>query len=100
MEELNIIMKFNEYKYERPNFKNVALELEDLAKKIDSSKNIDDIKKYINECNIIRSNFDTMATLVSIRHSINTLDEYYEKENDIFDENSNIVYSYLWKSLV
>lgn len=93
MEELNIIMKFNEYKYERPNFKNVALELEDLAKKIDSSKNIDDIKKYINECNIIRSNFDTMATLVSIRHSINTLDEYYEKENDIFDENSNIVYS-------
>lgn len=48
MEELNIIMKFNEYKYERPNFKNVALELEDLAKKIDSSKNIDDIKKYIN----------------------------------------------------
>ena len=29
-----------------------------------------------------------METLCSIRFSINTLDEFYSKENDWFDENS------------
>ena len=39
----------------------------------------------MSEINRMRNSFDTMATLVSVRHSIDTTDEFYDKENEYYD---------------
>ena len=40
----------------------------------------------MNEINKIRSNIDTMLNICYIRHSIDTNDEFYKKEQDYMDE--------------
>lgn len=47
----------------------------------------DNIMTQINE---MRNSFETMHALVSIRHSINTNDEFYDKENEYYDNASPI----------
>jgi|GEM_PF-1513690 len=42
----------------------------------------------------LRNHIDTMITLVSIRHSINTADDFYDKENDYCDEISPLLYGF------
>lgn len=81
-------MKFNEFKYERPNYEQVKVEFEKLVKDIQQATKYEDLKKYINELNKLRNHIQTMSTLVSIRYSINTTDDFYEKEKDYWDENS------------
>jgi len=96
-------MKFNDYKYERPNIEQIKKELEKLIcdfKNAESFKVQDEIMAQIN---IIRNNVETMMTLVGIRHSVDTTDEFYEKENDFVDENSPIyegIISDYYKELV
>ena len=41
----------------------------------------------------LRNYIDTMTTLVSIRHSINTADDFYDKENDYCDENQPFTFT-------
>lgn len=79
-------MKFQDYKYERPNYDEIKKSFLDLVNKI---KTTDDYKRqytYIMELNNIRKHIETMSTLVSIRNSINTADEFYEKETQYWDE--------------
>ena len=38
------------------------------------------------ELNNIRKHIETMSTLASIRNSINTADDFYEKETQYWDE--------------
>jgi M3 family oligoendopeptidase len=80
-------MKFNEYTYTRPN-------LEEFQGKM--KKFLDAMKEDLTvseELNIIKSVFDlqdeinTMAALVSVRHTIDTRDKFYEEEQNFFDEN-------------
>lgn len=80
-------MKFNEYSYSRPDFTALKGEVESLIKKFNESENVEGQIQAVERFNEIRSNIDTMSTLVSIRNSINTTDEFYEKEKEFFDEN-------------
>lgn len=79
-------MKFNEFKYKRPNYENIKIKFENLIKNMGNSQNYEEIRKNINEINKLRNHIDSMATLVSIRYSINTEDEFYSKEKDYWDE--------------
>ena len=81
-------MKFNDYKYERPNIDNIVKDAETLTKKIDGETNLEVVLECIKEAQKINDTFQTMATLCSIRNSINTADEFYETETAFFDENS------------
>lgn len=45
--------------------------------------------------NKLRSEFDTMQQIASIRHSIDTNDEFYKAEQDFFDENGPVVQEYI-----
>ena len=73
-------MKFSDYKYERPIYEEVKKEFISIIDKINNSCTYEEQKENIKKLNILRNNVETMATLSSIRHSINTLDEFYEKE--------------------
>src|SRR5690554_355017 len=84
-------MKFNEFKYERPNldtFKNLILKELNL---IATSKTLDEEIKAIKKINDLNDELQSMATLVSIRNSINTKDPFYEEEQAFFDENMPVV---------
>ncbi|MBC8632572.1 M3 family oligoendopeptidase [[Eubacterium] tenue] len=80
-------MKFSEFKYERPDYSRIRIQFEDLVKAIENSKSYEELKKNIDEINKLRNHIESMATLVSIRYSINTADEFYEKEKEYWDEN-------------
>lgn len=80
--------KFKDFKYERPDLEKVIKVSEDLLDKFKGAKDVGEQNEIIREINKIRNKVETMVSLVSIRHSIDTEDEFYEKENTFIDENS------------
>ena len=87
-------MNFNDYKYERIDIDAVKKQFEEL---IDSFKKADNAEKQyeiMDKVINLRNHIDTMTTLVSIRHSINTADDFYDKENDYCDEISPLLYGF------
>ena len=97
------MLKFNEFKYERPDINLITEKLKSLINRFKESKDVESQNEILKEINKIRSNFETMASLVHIRHSINTEDEFYVEEQDFMDEVSplyqNIVMEF-YKALV
>ena len=81
------MVKFKDYKYERPDLSKITDEFNLLLDKFTEAKSYEDQSKILKEINRLRNYVDTMGTLVFIRHSIDTEDEYYAKENDFIDEN-------------
>ena len=82
-------MKFNDFVYERPNleeFKAFISEKVDLLNNASFLETVD----IINEVEKRANEFDTMYNLCSIRNSINTVDEFYEKEMEFFDSNAPV----------
>lgn len=79
-------MKFQDIPYERPD---IAKEQENLALLAEQFKAADTFEQQwelMLQMNEMRRRLSTMAVLVSIRYSIDTLDPFYEKENEFMDE--------------
>ncbi|WP_297137048.1 M3 family oligoendopeptidase [Terrisporobacter sp.] len=96
-------MKFSEYKYERPNYNIIKKSFLELVEKIKDSTTYEEQRKYIMELNKIRKHIETMSSIASIRNSINTADEFYEKETEYWDEHSPLyeeLNSDFYKSLI
>lgn len=87
-------MKFSEYQYIRPNIEEAKEKLAKAIEIINNSQSVEEVTKTIDEVNVLRADIDTAATLCSIRYSINTVDEFYVKEQEFFDENGPILTSY------
>lgn len=87
-------MKFSEYRYERPDAEQFKLEFTNLLKGLETG-NLEEQKAAVAAMNELRSTFDTMQTLVSVRHSINTEDEFYKAEQDYMDEIGPVVQEYI-----
>ncbi len=80
-------MTFSEYPYQRPDMEAFTTAF---TTAIDTFKNADtaDVQETaMDTIHQLRFNFDTMQSLASIRHSIDTKDEFYDQEKDFFDEN-------------
>ncbi len=80
------MLKFKDYKYKRPDFKRLEIELNDLIVKFKNVESLDMAIEYFEEINRIKKSISTMEELVYIRHSIDTLDKYYEDEQNFMDE--------------
>jgi len=78
-------MKFSDFEYNRPSAETFKKEIIAQLKAFREAKNFDQQKESILAINELRSNFDSMYSLASVRHSINTKDAFYEGENDFFD---------------
>ena len=79
-------MKFNDFKYERPNYEQFKNEFGDLVYKFEAATNAEEQLEIVKKINAMRSHIETMATLSSIRHSIDTRDEFYDSEQTYWDE--------------
>ncbi len=101
--EVFTVIRFSDYKYERPDIEKVSKEFDNLLEKFENAKDVETQNEVIRQINKLRNTTDTMGTLVNIRHSINTEDEFYKKEQDFIDENEpnfqNLVFKY-YKVLV
>lgn len=80
-------MKFQDYKYARPDISKISEQFEGLLLRFDAAESFSEQNRIMEETNKIRSNVETMVNLAYIRHSINTEDEFYSKEQDFLDEN-------------
>jgi M3 family oligoendopeptidase len=96
-------MKFNEYRYERPDVKELEQKIKVLLESFNAADSFEKQDEVMAAFNKLRSEFDTQQQIASIRHSIDTNDEFYKAEQDFFDENGPIVQEYLtdyYRSLV
>ena len=96
-------MNFNDYKYEHIEVEKIKDEFSENIKNFENSKNVEEQCEYFDKIIKLRNYVDTMQTLVSIRHSIDTTDEFYDKENEYMDEISPILFSFtndFYKTLV
>jgi len=96
-------MNFNDYKYERIDIDAVKKQFEKLIESFSKADSAEKQSKIMDEVINLRNHIDTMITLVSIRHSINTADDFYDKENDYCDEISPLLYGFttdFYKALV
>lgn len=79
-------MKFSSMPYTRPNIEELKNKLSSLQIKIKTAENAkQQISAYLEVCSLSEE-YSTMGSLAYVRHTINTKDEFYDKENDFFDE--------------
>lgn len=81
---------FKEYHYNRPDMEHLKVEFHDLLERFGKAQSFELQDQVISDINRLRNEFETMVTLVHIRHSIDTTDEHYDRENDYFDETTPI----------
>ncbi|KIL45877.1 M3 family oligoendopeptidase [Jeotgalibacillus soli] len=77
---------FDQYTYKRPVFEEEKIRFENLLNKFKNAATADEQIKAIEEINRFRNALSTQSNLVYIRASIDTNDDFYQKERDYFDE--------------
>lgn len=79
-------MKFKDYKYVRPNIEEICKVIEEITEIIKNANDVNVIVDEIKRLNKMNSTYSTIANLAYIRNSIDTTDEFYEKEIEFLDE--------------
>ena len=79
-------MKFSEYVYIRPDFKEIEKKFNEFCEKFENAATPKEAIALIDEIGKIRSDVSTMINLAQIRHSVNTFDEFYNAEQEYLDE--------------
>jgi len=87
-------MKFNEFVYARPDLEKVKKALETQLNKIGTNQAFNEELEAIHAYFLINDELNTLGTLVAIRNSVNTTDEFYEAEQAFFDENGPVLRQY------
>ena len=84
-------MKFSEIKYVRPDVDAVRAEIDKYIAELKNAASAAEQIKIIFEHEEAQKKYSTMSTVASIRNSIDTRDEFYEKEIEYIDENSPLI---------
>ena len=80
-------MKFKDMPYIRPDIEVILANIDETDKKLKNAQSADEQIQILKEYDEREKDFQTLYNLCLIRHTINTADEFYEKENAFFDEN-------------
>ncbi len=84
-------MKFENFRYERPIMASFEEEFTRLLDAFANAETFEEQKDLFEKINSIRKQFSTMYNICHIRHTIDTADQFYEKENSFFDTNNPTV---------
>ena len=79
-------MKFSEMPYTRVDIKELEKTYEDLIARAKAAKSGEELFAVHQEYYKFTGEANSNYTIASIRHDIDTTDEFYEKENDYYDE--------------
>lgn len=78
--------KFKDIQYTRPDCEAFQKLAEDNAEKIENAVSYSEAKKIFLEFDKAESEFFDMGNIAYIRHTIDTSDEFYDKENEFLNE--------------
>ncbi len=84
-------MQFNEFPYRRIDIEQTKQQFNDLNSQLKQVDNSEDALKIIQDIQQLQATIDTNETLVSIRHSLDTEDSFYEAETAFWDEYRPII---------
>lgn len=87
-------MKFSEMKYVRPDMEAAKGELVSLTNDLTGAKDYAAAKKAFLAQDALMRRIDTASTLASIRHSIDTRDEFYDAETKFFNKELPVLQEY------
>ncbi len=87
-------MKFSEMPYTRVNMEEVSKQYEDIIARTRAAGSGEEQFAIHREYYGFTNDMMTNMTLASIRHSIDTTDEFYEQENDYYDEIMPLIENY------
>ena len=90
-------MKFSEIRYERPNLDEIKAQLTALTQRLTDAASYDEARAAFLEKDRLNRHVDTAATFVSIRHSIDTRDAFFDAEETFWNENVPELQAYLQK---
>ncbi|MDO7905651.1 M3 family oligoendopeptidase [Paenibacillus sp. JX-17] len=88
-------MKFSEFKYERPDLPLIEQRFNNLLPAFKDASSYEEQDKAMSDINKLFSEVGTHIQLVSVRHSIDTTDEFYKAEQDYADEIGPILQQYI-----
>jgi M3 family oligoendopeptidase len=80
------MLTFPEYHYQRPDLEKFQKEWQHLLTEFHRAATPESQTEIMAALNKLRNDFETMASLIRIRHSANTADPDYDRENDYLDE--------------
>lgn len=89
--EVNRMATFKDFEYKRPNLEDMKAQYAMLLEEFKAASSVETQSEAIDKLNKIRNTYSTMANIVYIRASIDTNDEFYQKERDYFDEIDPVV---------
>ncbi len=84
-------MKFHEMPYTRPNIDLAAAEITQLQQQVATATDAPALLSAYRQLCALLDDANTQGTIASIRHTVDTQDEFYNAENDYFDEKSPIL---------
>ncbi len=80
------LLTFDKYEYKRPDMDDIKQKFNTLLDQFRSAESFEEQNGIIGKLNAIGSNYSTQSNLMYIRSSIDTNDEFYQKEREYFDE--------------
>ncbi len=80
------MVTFKDYEYKRPDLVAGKAYFQQLLTEFQSAQSVEEQSTVIERINAFRNDFSTQYNLVYIRASIDTNDEFYQKERDFLDE--------------
>jgi M3 family oligoendopeptidase len=84
-------MKFSEMSYARPDLSRVQSDFNKLLSQFSQAQSAAEQKQALSQINALKNEFNTYASIASVRHSINTKDAFYEAEQAFFDSNEPVM---------
>ena len=79
-------MRFKDFIYERPNFEEISKKCDETIAIIMNANEVKEVFDAIDKFNVERSHWSSMESIASIRHTVDTVDEFYNQEAEFFDE--------------
>lgn len=80
------LVPFKDMPYKRIDLKAVETGFRAALQKFNAASSVAEQIEAIDDVQNISREVSTMSSLASVRHTINTEDEFYDKENDFYDE--------------
>ncbi|MHB1653917.1 MAG: M3 family oligoendopeptidase [Desulfitobacteriaceae bacterium] len=79
-------MKFSEFAYQRSDMDKVEKEFNDLLENFKKAETFESQDSIMNDIIKLRNEVESMEQIMTIRHTMDTRDKFYEGEQDYFDE--------------
>lgn len=84
-------MKFAEMEYKHPDRDALLNELAEIESRLKNAKDYEDFYQAFVDYETLGSHYGTQQNIASIRHTIDTRDDFYTKEDDYFNEINPVV---------